>query len=110
MAFVHALHLSCNNYKITTKLKKSKLTITLKCKTNVFQGKEKGGGVGGGGEGICKKKMPQNLQHRYTCTYISACTCYAGSKCFSLGAIFLKINLLPTAATGYMTYVMFANT
>lgn len=74
----------------------------------------------GGGESICKKKKkpitawvpygPQNLQHRYTCTYISACTCYAGSKCFSLGAIFLKINLLPTAATGYMTYVMFANT
>lgn len=99
MAFVHALHLSCNNYTITTKLKKVKTNNNIEMQDECFSGQGERGRWGGGGEGICQKKMPitawvpygpQNLQHRYTCTYISACTCYAGSKCFSLGAIFFE--------------------
>lgn len=53
MAFVHALHLSCNNYTITTKLKKVKTNNNIEMQDECFSGQ---GERGRGGEYMQKKK------------------------------------------------------
>lgn len=54
MAFVHALHLSCNNYTITTKLKTVKTNNNIEMQDECFSGQGERGRWGG--EGICKTK------------------------------------------------------
>lgn len=71
--------------KLTTKLKQLRLTIILKCNTNVPGHREGGGGGGGNAKKNCPWVYgPQNLHHRY----ISACACYAAESVSVLGVIF----------------------
>lgn len=60
MAFVHALHVSCNNYKITTKLKKVKTNNNIEMQDECFSGQgERGRCGGGGGRVYAKKNCPK---------------------------------------------------
>ena len=56
MAFVHALHLSCNNYE-TTHLEMKKVKTTDNIEMQDKCSREGGGEREGGGGGLCQKIM-----------------------------------------------------